>query len=98
MKSYVTIATCAWCSKELNELLLDKKMREIFDMHTKVNDLCDDCKKQAIIMFDRDSKQFLGYIRKSVVMTDESLKNFDGQTVKALVKINDDKSIRFYEK
>ena len=95
-KSYVTIAQCAWCNKELNMLMIDKRMRDSFEMHTTVNELCDDCKKQAIIMYDRDTKNFIGYLKKIAVMNEESLEKYKDTPVKSLVKINDGR-VTFYD-
>ena len=47
-KSYVTLATCPICQKENGELLLDRRLRPRFDMHTPTLDPCEICKKKYL--------------------------------------------------
>jgi len=46
MKSYVTIPVCPICKKELNMILLDRRLKERFEMHTVMpTEVCDSCRK-----------------------------------------------------
>ena len=45
-KSYVTLAICPICKNETGELLLDRRLRPQFEMHTIIPySVCDNCKK-----------------------------------------------------
>lgn len=48
MKSYVTIAVCPICHKETGELLLDRRLRNKFNMHTVTPNPCDKCKEKYL--------------------------------------------------
>lgn len=48
-KSYVTLAVCPICHKETGELLLDRRLREKFDMYTVTPNPCDKCKKKYLL-------------------------------------------------
>ena len=47
-KSYVTLATCPICGEENGSLLLDKRLRPKFEMHTPTLDPCDKCKEKYL--------------------------------------------------
>jgi hypothetical protein len=47
-KSYVTLATCPICQKENGSLLIDRRLRPTFDMHTPILELCEDCKEKYL--------------------------------------------------
>jgi hypothetical protein len=48
------------------------------------------------LLYDKDTKKFLGYIAKSDVMNEEALEKYKGTPVKALVKIKGNK-MRFFD-
>ena len=47
-KSYVTLATCPICRKETGKLLLDRRLRPKFEMHTQTPEPCDSCRKKYL--------------------------------------------------
>lgn len=48
-KSYVTLEACPICKKETGNLLLDRRLREVFEMHTiNPTSVCEACKKQYL--------------------------------------------------
>lgn len=48
-KSYVTIALCPICKKDLNMLLMDRRLKPTFNMHTVIpHEVCNDCKKKYL--------------------------------------------------
>lgn len=85
-KSYVTMLVCPWCKKPTNELALDRRLRDTFEMYTESNRPCDDCMKDAIILIDYKTEKLVGYVKKELVLNKESLEQFKGTPVKALVK------------
>ena len=59
-KSYVTLALCPICQKESGELLLDKRLKPTFEMHTIVpTSVCDECKeaylKKGVMLINPDN-------------------------------------------
>ena len=79
---------------------MDKRIRDntFKEKITKTNELCDECKKKAIILFDKDTKKFIGYAKKEAFLKQEVLEQFKDTPVKALVKLNTDGTIQFYNK
>ena len=47
-KSFVTLATCPICQKENGSLLLDRRLKPTFEMHTPTLELCEDCKEKYL--------------------------------------------------
>jgi len=48
-KSYVTLALCPICQKESGELLMDRRLKPTFEMHTIVpSSVCKDCKEKYL--------------------------------------------------
>lgn len=48
-KSFVTLSVCPICKKETGELLLDRRLRNTFGMHTiNPTRVCDACKKKYL--------------------------------------------------
>ena len=47
-KSYVTLAVCPICQKDTGELLLDRRLRPKFEMHTITPNPCDKCRKKYL--------------------------------------------------
>jgi len=43
MKSYVTMEQCCLCGKSTGSLLLDKRLRNVFDSHTVTGNICPKC-------------------------------------------------------
>ena len=46
-KSYVTLEQCLFCNKQTGNLLMDKKLRNIFDIHTITGAICKECQKKV---------------------------------------------------
>ncbi len=47
-KSYVTLPICPICNKETGDLLMDMRLRDKFEMHTKTPNPCEPCKKKYL--------------------------------------------------
>lgn len=48
-KSYVTLALCPICREESGELLLDRRLKPVFDMHTILpTGVCKKCRKKYL--------------------------------------------------
>lgn len=47
-KSYVTLAVCPICQKETGSLLLDRRLKPVFEMHTTTPEPCDNCRKKYL--------------------------------------------------
>jgi hypothetical protein len=47
-KSFVTMATCPICQKDTGTILLDRRLKARFDMHTPTPEPCDNCKKNYL--------------------------------------------------
>lgn len=47
-KSYVTIEKCIICSEDTGNLLLDKRLKNRFDMYTVTGNVCDSCRKKYL--------------------------------------------------
>jgi len=48
-KSYVTLVLCPICRKENGELLMDRRLKPTFEMHTIVPyGVCDKCRKEYL--------------------------------------------------
>lgn len=48
-KSYVTLVLCPICQKESGELLMDRRLKPTFEMHTTVpTSVCKKCKKKYL--------------------------------------------------
>lgn len=47
-KSYVTLAVCPICKKETGTLLLDKRLKDRFEMHTITPEVCKKCEKKYL--------------------------------------------------
>lgn len=98
MKSYVTILKCPWCKEEKNMLALDKRLKERFDMFTEDSVPCEKCQEEnAILLFDRDTKVFLAWIKKEALLKPEITEKYKGKSVKMLGKLNQDGTISFGE-
>ena len=59
-KSYVTLALCPICQKESGELLMDRRLKPTFEMHTIVpTSVCKDCKekylKRGVMLINPDT-------------------------------------------
>lgn len=49
MKSYVTCLICPICGESTGTLLLDRRMKDTFEMHTvDTTNVCDKCKEQHL--------------------------------------------------
>lgn len=48
MKSYVTMAVCPICQEDTGEILMDRKMRNQFEMRTMTPMPCDACKTKYL--------------------------------------------------
>jgi len=58
-KSYVTLAVCPICQKDTGEILLDKRLRDTFEMRTVTPDPCDECRKKylskGVLLISKDT-------------------------------------------
>lgn len=72
-KSFVTITVCPICGKDKNELLLDRRLKETFEMKTVTPEPCDDCRKKylskGVMLMNPDSGDLL-------VIKDEAFAGF----------------------
>lgn len=50
-KSYVTLEVCPICQKETGSIIMDKRIRPVFNMHTvNPTNPCKDCKEKYLSM------------------------------------------------
>ena len=58
-KSYVTMALCPICNKDTGTILLDRRLRDRFEMHTVTPEPCDKCRKKylktGVMLINRDT-------------------------------------------
>lgn len=48
-KSYVTLEICPICQKDTGTILLDRRLKDTFEMHTmNPTHVCDDCQKKYL--------------------------------------------------
>lgn len=47
-KSYVTLAVCPICRKDTGTLLMDRRLKPTFEMHTVTPEPCDECREQYL--------------------------------------------------
>lgn len=78
-KSYVSLAICPICKEETGELLLDKRLRDVFEKHTITPNVCAKCREQylleGIMLFNPKTGSL-------VVIKDSAFKKvFEGQEI-----------------
>ena len=97
-KSFVTILVCPFCKSSDNMgLMLDKRLRKQFDMHTEASEPCDECKTtNCVRLFDKDTKKFIGYAKKELLLNAEALEKYKDTSLNALVKLHSDGSMSIY--
>jgi len=71
-KSYVTLALCPICKEETGELLMDRRLKPTFEMHTIVpHSVCEKCRekylKEAVLLINPKTGSL-------VVIKDEAFK------------------------
>jgi len=47
-KSYVSMGLCPICHKENGTILMDRRLKDTFEMHTLTAEPCDACKKKYL--------------------------------------------------
>ena len=93
-KSYVGMLNCPWCG-EATGVLLDRRLRSSLSRENKDIKPCEKCEKDAVILFDKDSKKLIGYVKKEAILNPEAQEKFKGTPVRALGTLNPDGSITF---
>ena len=88
-KSYVGMLNCPWCG-EGTGVLLDRRLRNTLPRNNQDIKPCDKCMPGAIILYDKDTKKHVGYMKKEAVLNPESMEKFKGTPVKALVELGPD--------
>lgn len=91
---WISMTYCQWCEKSV-DILLDRRMKKTLPKRTPSPEPCEECKKKAILLYDKNTKKFIGYAKKETFMTPEAIKQYEGTPVKALVTIEGD-NIKFY--
>lgn len=97
-KSHVTMVRCVWCKKETGELLINKKLKPVFDMYTDSSEPCEECLKDAVIVYDENTKKLIAFLKKENVMTKEAIEQYKGTPVRALGKLHADGSLTLSNK
>ena len=85
-KSYVTLTVCPICEKETGNLLLDRRLRPTFEMHTVTPKPCKACAKKYLtkgIMLLSESGNVI------VLKTSAFQRLFPGKSVKQRIYICD---------
>jgi uncharacterized protein YbaR (Trm112 family) len=58
-KSYVTLAVCPICKEDTGTLLLDRRLKPTFEMHTMTPEPCDKCREQylskGVLLLEQDT-------------------------------------------
>lgn len=94
-KSHVGMLNCPWCG-EATGVLLDRRLRNTLSRNNPDTAPCKNCEQNAVLLFDKDSKEFLGYAKKEALLNKESMEEFAGQPVKALAKLGPDGEVTIY--